>query len=78
MDNRQTEVTEIIMETEPETVTSKQVRRHVRKERIGGQGRWTDKEHKLFLEGLKMYDNDWGRVQRHLKTRSCNQIRSHA
>ena len=53
-------------------------RKHVRKPRKGGNGRWTEEEHKLFLEGLVQYDNDWGRVQRHVKTRSSNQIRSHA
>lgn len=22
-------------------------------------GRWTDEEHELFLEGLRMYEKDW-------------------
>ena len=42
------------------------------------QGRWTDKEHKLFLEGLVLYYNDWKLVQRHIGTRSSTQSRSHA
>lgn len=53
-------------------------RKHVRKEHKDGQGRWTENEHKRFLEALKKYDNDWGRIQRHVATRNCNQIRSHA
>jgi SHAQKYF class myb-like DNA-binding protein len=42
------------------------------------QGRWTDKEHKLFLEGLVLYYNDWKLVQKHIGTRSSTQSRSHA
>jgi len=26
-------------------------------------GRWTDEEHELFLEGLRMYEKDWELIQ---------------
>ena len=42
------------------------------------QGRWSVEEHKLFLEGLVLYSNEWKRVQEHIGTRSSTQSRSHA
>ena len=42
------------------------------------QGRWSPEEHKLFLEGLVLYSNEWKRVQEHIGTRSSTQSRSHA
>lgn len=41
-------------------------------------GRWTCKEHQLFLEGLIIYGNEWKMVQKNIQTRSCTQARSHA
>ena len=41
-------------------------------------GRWTQEEHNLFLEGLVLYGNEWKLVQRHIKSRSATQARSHA
>lgn len=41
-------------------------------------GRWTSKEHHLFLEGLIIYGNEWKMVQKHIQTRSSTQARSHA
>ena len=41
-------------------------------------GRWTDDEHRRFLEGLKMYGKDWRMIEEHIGTRTCSQIRSHA
>ena len=41
-------------------------------------GRWTEKEHKLFLEGIMLYQNEWKNVQNHIGTRSATQARSHA
>lgn len=41
-------------------------------------GRWTQKEHQLFLEGLMLYGNEWKNVQNHIGTRSATQARSHA
>lgn len=48
-----------------------------RKEKME-QGRWTNAEHRLFLEGLIKYGNEWKMVQKHIKTRSSTQARSHA
>ena len=41
-------------------------------------GRWTENEHKLFLEGIMLYQNEWKNVQNHIGTRSATQARSHA
>ena len=41
-------------------------------------GRWSQKEHRLFLEGLKLYGKNWKVLSDHIKTRSCTQVRSHA
>lgn len=40
---------------------------------------WSDNEHALFLEGLKMYGRrDVQRISEHVRTRSPTQVRSHA
>jgi SHAQKYF class myb-like DNA-binding protein len=41
-------------------------------------GKWTDEEHKKFLEGLKLFGKNWNQIQRFIGTRSCPQTRSHA
>lgn len=41
-------------------------------------GRWTDAEHRRFLDGLKKFGRDWRAIEEHIGTRSCSQIRSHA
>ena len=41
------------------------------------KGPWTYKEHKKFLQLLKKYGNSWKKIQTNLKTRTCEQIRSH-
>ncbi len=40
--------------------------------------RWDEDEHKRFIEALRLYGNQWSRVQEHVGTRSSMQIRSHA
>ena len=41
-------------------------------------GRWSKEEHQLFVEGIKRYGKNWKAIEKHLKTRSRSQIRSHA
>ena len=41
-------------------------------------GRWTEEEHRLFLEGMHRFKKDWRSIERHIGTRTCSQIRSHA
>jgi hypothetical protein len=41
-------------------------------------GRWTDVEHKKFLEAILIYGNEWKKVQKYISTRSSTQARSHA
>ena len=41
-------------------------------------GRWKLKEHIQFLEGLDKFGTDWKKICPLIKTRTANQIRSHA
>jgi len=41
-------------------------------------GRWTAEEHKLFLQGLDMYQKQWKLIADLVKTRTVVQIRTHA
>ena len=41
-------------------------------------GRWTDQEHELFLEALKLYGKDWEEIQAHVGTRDIVNVRAHA
>ena len=41
-------------------------------------GRWSEEEHKKFLEGILEFGNEWKKVQKVIKTRSSTQARSHA
>ena len=41
-------------------------------------GRWTQQEHLLFIEGLKIYGKNWKKVESYIGTRTGTQIRSHA
>lgn len=41
-------------------------------------GRWTKREHELFLEGLKLYGKSWKKISSLVITRTLVQIRTHA
>ncbi|OQR96951.1 hypothetical protein ACHHYP_12953 [Achlya hypogyna] len=41
-------------------------------------GRWTKKEHELFLEGLRRYGKSWKHIANLVVTRTLVQIRTHA
>jgi SHAQKYF class myb-like DNA-binding protein len=41
-------------------------------------GRWTEDEHRRFIEAILKHGNEWKSVQKHIKTRSSTQSRSHS
>ena len=41
-------------------------------------GRWSEDEHRRFLEATALYGSKWEKVKEHVQTRSARQIRSHA
>ena len=41
-------------------------------------GKWTEEEHKKFIEGLYIYNCSWCDIRQYILTRSPDQIRSHA
>lgn len=41
-------------------------------------GRWTDEEHRKFMEGIQLFGKDWKKVQQYVGTRTSAQSRSHA
>lgn len=41
-------------------------------------GKWTEEEHKRFLDAMEMFGNIWKKVENYIGTRSTAQIRSHA
>lgn len=45
---------------------------------ITNYGRWTEREHSAFVEGLRKYGRDWKKIGALIKTRTGVQIRTHA
>ncbi len=41
-------------------------------------GRWTQEEHSLFVEGLRLYGREWKKIGAMITTRTVTQIRTHA
>nr|CCA19758.1 conserved hypothetical protein [Albugo laibachii Nc14] len=41
-------------------------------------GRWSKREHELFLQGLKLYGKSWKKIAKLVSTRTLVQIRTHA
>jgi len=41
-------------------------------------GRWTEEEHQLFIQGLRLHKKQWKQIAELIKTRTVVQIRTHA
>jgi SHAQKYF class myb-like DNA-binding protein len=42
------------------------------------EGHWTDEEHELFLQAVRVHGRSWKKLSEILKTRTNEQIRTHA
>lgn len=42
------------------------------------EGKWTEEEHALFVQGLRLYGKKWTKISALVKTRNNDAIRSHA
>ena len=60
------------------TMEYKPSRQYLPTKRIMISGRWSQLEHKNFVDSLRKYGKDWKKVEDCIKTRSGAQIRSHA
>jgi len=61
-----------------QTKEIKQKRRRNPLKTVHNCGRWTTEEHERFVEAIIKYGNEWKQVQKHVKSRSSSQARSHA
>ena len=61
-------------------LTKKRVKKDYTKYKTSNiaQGYWAESDHKKFIEALYLYDCDWRKIQKYIKNRICNQVRSHA
>ncbi|CAI2387162.1 unnamed protein product [Moneuplotes crassus] len=59
-------------------VTSRKRSKRKRNRDSSTQGRWTDEEHRLFVDGLKICGKNWKKLEKYVPTRNSTQIRSHA
>lgn len=54
------------------------VERDRRKLKQARKGEWTYEEHEMFLHALREHGKDWENVAKVVRTRSVNQVRTHA
>ncbi len=47
-------------------------------ESVSKRCKWSHEEHQLFLDGLKKFGKKWKMVQQHVKTKTREQVRTHA
>jgi len=45
---------------------------------ISNEGRWSKEEHEKFLEGIALYGINWKKIKTLIRTRTSQQVRSHA
>lgn len=61
---------------------SKEEKEKIKKQRVKNgdfnNGRWTEDEHRRFIESILKYGNEWRKVEKYIGTRSSTQARSHA
>eukprot|EP01028_Stygiella_incarcerata_P002164 TRINITY_DN1409_c0_g1_i1.p1 TRINITY_DN1409_c0_g1~~TRINITY_DN1409_c0_g1_i1.p1 ORF type:complete len:437 (+),score=99.79 TRINITY_DN1409_c0_g1_i1:166-1476(+) len=45
---------------------------------INTREKWSDEEHRLFLEGIYMFGRDWKKIHEYIGSKTLRQVRSHA
>ncbi|CAI2371302.1 unnamed protein product [Moneuplotes crassus] len=66
------------MNSSSETKVLTKPKNTLKKDKKFQTGRWTEKEHYLFLLAVKKHGKDWKKIEGFVKTRSSTQSRSHA
>jgi SHAQKYF class myb-like DNA-binding protein len=56
----------------------KKLKKQKTKDNNFNNGRWTEEEHKKFIQSILLYGNEWRNVEKFIGTRSSTQARSHA
>lgn len=51
---------------------------HKSRKPIYNNGRWTEDEHRRFLQAVFLFGNEWKNVEKHISSRSSAQSRSHS
>ena len=68
-----------IIQSNKTAISSKNTDEHVKNSSPTlKRGHWSEKEHELFIEAIKIYGNRWNYVQNHIQTRRRANIISHS
>ena len=70
-DTEERTVDEPLVQNEPEPIKKELKSENIRR------GPWTEEEHQLFLEALRLYGKDWESIACHVGTRNTALARAH-
>ena len=67
-----------VMKSRTPLQIAKRAQTHIEKDKHVRIGRWTEEEHRFFLQGVEQYGRSWKKITSLMKTRTALQIRTHA